>query len=306
MNPSERPPTSSSSKDTRDFVRELLARAAHDVPTRSDVESNGSSESVTVLYPQVIDAHNHSHTVPVREIANGHIAAPMPPLTGEELSQRAARPIPHRLPTDPRDPEIYRLIYAGLKLPQAPVVVIGVTSAIRGEGRSTIARLMAKTMSKELDVQVTLVDADFQHPSLLTGSQDGLQPGIASVLRDERQLDEVISRWGPQYPDLYAIPAGDAGHDTAWLLRRLGTHDPFRRPGGLRGLVILDLPPLADGSFGAVAAPVADATILVVRAGVTQADTVREAVARMGDRPPQGVVLNAFRSPMQGWRRGSR
>jgi len=307
MIPSKRPPDPSSARDTRDRVRELLVRSETAAPARSDIVPNASHEAVTVRHSQVIDAPNHRPGISGREATNGHVPLPMPPLTIEEMAQRAKRPIPHPLPTDPRDPEIYRLIYAGLRLPpQAPVVVIGITSAIRGEGRSTIARLMAQTLSKELGVQVTLVEADIEHPALLAESQGGAPPpGLSSVLREEHQLDEVISRWSAQYPDLYAIPAGHAGQDAARLLRRLGTHDPFRGPGGLRGIVILDLPPLISGSYGAVAAEVADAIVLVVRAGVTHTDTVREAVARLGDRPPQGVVLNAFRSPIPGWVRGS-
>lgn len=231
----------------------------------------------------------------------------MRPLTIDEMRERAGRPIPHPVPKDARDPEIYRLIYAGLELPaQAHVTIIGITSAIRGEGRSTIARLMAQTLSLELGMPVTLVEADLENPTLLESRDDHTQGGLASVLREEQRIGEVTGRWSAQYPDLYAIPAGDAGQDAARLFRRLTTHDPFRGPDGLQGLVILDLPPLINGSYGAIAAEVADATVLVVRAGVTHVDTVREAVARMKNRPPQGVVLNAFRAPFSEYRSGSR
>ncbi len=232
----------------------------------------------------------------------------MPALTHAEMAERAKRPIPHAIPSDARDPELYRLIYGGLKLPRhAPVVIIGITSAIRGEGRSTIARLMAQTLSKELDTRVTLVEADIENPTLSKDSpKAGSHGGLVSLLRRESTLQEVTGRWSAAYPDLYVIPAGPAGDDAPRLLRLLGTHDPFRGPAGLRGLVVLDLPPLVNGSYGEVAAEVADATVLVVRAGVTNADTVREAIARMGDRPPQGVVLNGFRSPIPGWLRGFR
>ncbi len=225
----------------------------------------------------------------------------------DDMGARARRPIPHPVPKDARDPDIYRLIYAGLELPtQAQVTIIGITSAIRGEGRSTIARLMAQTLSQELGIPVTLVEADLENPTLLESRDDQAQPGLVSVLREEHEIGEVTGRWSAQYPDLYAIPAGQAGPDTDRLFRRLATHDPFRGPDGLQGLVILDLPPLINGSYGAIAAEVADAIVLVVRAGVTHVDTVREAVARMKNRPPQGVVLNAFRAPFSEWTSRSR
>jgi Mrp family chromosome partitioning ATPase len=303
----ERSPNPSSDRDTETFVRELLTRAPKESPTRSGATSNGASRVGAVLHPEVIDVPSHNGAIWAQVVSSDNTPMPMPPLAMEEMEQRAKRPIPHPVPTDPRDPEIYRLIYAGLKLPeQAPVMVVGITSAIRGEGRSTIARLMAKNLSLELDVRVTLVDADIENPTLLLNARHQSPPGISSVLRGECKLHEVTTVWSAKYPDLHVIPAGDAGEDAPWLLRRLGTHDPFRGLGGLRGLVILDLPPLVNGSFGAVAARVADATVLVVRSGVTDTDAVREAVARMADRPPQGVVLNAFRTATPRWAKGSR
>jgi len=294
------------SKDTGERVRELLARSASAAPALAAGAADQSRRAVPVRGAQV----------PVRtpsawELERGqrdYAIRPMPALSTEELTERARRPIPHPIPRDARDPEIYRMIYGGLKLPrQAPVVIIGITSAIRGEGRTTIARLMAQVLSKEVDTSVTLVEADIEHPTLLRpSSPGGPRGGLMSVLREEHQLHEVIGRWSAEFPNLYVIPGGHVADDGARLLRRLGTHDPFRGPGGLKGLVILDLPPLVDGSCGAIAAEVADATVLVVRAGVTHSATVREAIARLGERPPQGVVLNGFRSPIPGWVPGFR
>ncbi len=307
MTPFERPATSPSTKDTRDLVRELLTRSAHGAPAQSSETRMGPREVAMIPRPVVMEGSVLAPSARGREDADERMALPMPPLTMQEMAERAKRPVPQPVPKDARDPEIYRLIYAGLELPaHVPVVVVGITSAIRGEGRSTIARLMAQTLSKEVGVRVTLVEADLERPTLLESHGREGEGGLAAVLREERHIDEVAGRWSPQYPDLYVIPAGDAGDEAARLLRRLVTHDPFRRPTGLQGLIIVDLPPIVSSSFGAIAAEVADAAVLVVRAGVTHSDTVREAVARMKNRPPQGVVLNAFRSPIPGWISGTR
>jgi Mrp family chromosome partitioning ATPase len=303
VTPSEQSDSSSRAKDTGDLVRELLSRSGRSASVRSNGNSSRSPAAESNGHTQLI-ASSVDVTSPWEA---GHAPVPartaMPALSAEDRAERAKRPIPHPLPTDARDPEIYRMIYGGLKLPRnAPVAIIGITSAIRGEGRTTIARLMAQTLSKELGARVTLVEADLENPTLLLDSpRAGAQAGLVSLLRDECQVHEITGRWSAEYPDLYVIPAGQPADDAPRLLRLLGRRDPFRGPAGLRGLVILDLPPLVSGSNGAVACEVADATVLVVRAGVTQADTVREAIARLGDRPPQGVVLNGFRSPIPGW-----
>jgi Mrp family chromosome partitioning ATPase len=77
--------------------------------------------------------------------------------------------------------------------------------------------------------------------------------------------------------------------------------DPFHTLHGPDRIVILDLPPLINHSYSPLAASIADAIVLVVRAGVTPIDVVREAIARLEDRPPSGVVFNAPRSSLPTW-----
>ena len=227
---------------------------------------------------------------------------PLIPLTPGRREIRARRAIPPLLGEDPLEPEIYRQIFTGLELPaKAAVAVIGVTSAIRGEGRSTVALGLAATLARDLEVRVTLVEADLEHPCLADFLQVSPGPGLTAVLREEQQLFEVVCSLPVRFGALSLIPAGKAVKNVAPLLRRLTALDPFRGAKGLTGLVIVDLPPLVHTSFGAMAAGLADATILVVRAGVTPHQLVREAIARLEDHPPQGVVLNAFRSSIPRW-----
>lgn len=234
-------------------------------------------------------------------------ATPLVRLPTERRALRARRVVPPLFGKDPLEPEIYRQIYTGLELPErATLAVIGVTSAIRGEGRSTIALGLAATLAQDLGVRVTLVEADLEHPCLADALQVGPTPGLSAVLREERELHEVICSLPARFGALSLIPAGKATKNATPLLRRLTTRDPFRGPRGLTGLVILDLPPLVSTSFGAPAAGLADATILVVRAGVTPHQLVSEAIARLAGHPPQGVVLNAFRTAIPRWWPGRR
>ena len=66
-------------------------------------------------------------------------------------------------------------------------------------------------------------------------------------------------------------------------------------------MLILDLPPLLNHRYSPLVAGVADAIVLVVRAGVTPIGVVREALALLEDRPPVGVVFNGPRSSLPGW-----
>lgn len=199
--------------------------------------------------------------------------------------------------------EVYRQIYVGLALPaDVQPMVIGVTSAISGEGRTTVALGLARTLASDLDVPVALVEIDLDRPALARQFDIASTPGLAEVLRGEYRLDEVLR---PVSENLSVVTAGAVGPDVGRLLRQVPVLDPFHGPDGPQGIVILDLPPIMNHSYAASAAAVADAVVLVVRAGVTPYDVVREAIARCEDHPPQGVVLNGSRSALPAWWPGS-
>lgn len=196
-------------------------------------------------------------------------------------------------------PELFRQLYVGLTLPpDAHPAVIGITSAISGEGRTTVALALALTLAGDLDVPITLVEVDLERPALAAHFNLPPAPGLCEVVRGDCPLAAATHTVSDT---LAVVPAGEVGDESARLLRELSLHDPFHTPTAPRGIVILDLPPLINHSYSRLAAGIADAVALVVRAGVTPADVVREAIARLGDRPPQGLVLNAPRSSLPRW-----
>lgn len=200
---------------------------------------------------------------------------------------------------DAQFPELYRQIYVGLDLPrEARPTIIGVTSAISGEGRTTVALGLAQTLSTDLDVPITLVEVDLERPSLALHFGVPPAPGLSEVLRRECQLTEVMRTISG---NLSVVTGGAVGPASARLLRQLPTRDPFHGAGAPDGIIILDLPPVINHSYSALAASVADAIVLVVRAGVTPANVVQEAIARLEDHPPQGVVFNGPRSSFPSW-----
>lgn len=195
--------------------------------------------------------------------------------------------------------EPYRQIYVSLELPSGGrSATIGVTSAISGEGRTTVALGLAQVLAVDLDMPVTLVEVDLERPSLATHFGVAAAPGLCEVLRGELRLDEVLRAISTK---LSVVTTGSSGSDSARLLRQLPINDPFHGPHAPDGIVILDLPPIINHSYSALAASVADAIVLVVRAGVTPGNVVQEAIARLEDRPPQGVVFNAPRSSFPFW-----
>jgi protein-tyrosine kinase len=183
--------------------------------------------------------------------------------------------------------EQYRVLYQRLARLAArrPMRVVAVTSASRGEGRTTTAANLALVGAQE-GRAVVLVDGDLRWPSV--ASLFGLAPraGIAEVLDGTAELSQALVRVGP----LSVLCAGDV-RDPAAAIRHPRTAALVDQLRAAYDLVVVDAPPALAFSDGERLAGAADAAVLVVRAGVTPRQVVRLALESLGDRAA-GVVLN--------------
>ncbi len=183
--------------------------------------------------------------------------------------------------------EQYRVLYQRLLRIAArrPMRVVAVTSAGRGEGRTTTAANLALTAAQEGRTAV-LVEADLRRPSI--AALLGLAPraGLADVLEGTAELGQAVVRVG----GLSVLCAG-AARDPGAALRSPRAPAVMEQLRAAYELVVLDAPPalaLADGDRVASAA---DAALLVVRARATPREVVRLAIEALGERCA-GVVLN--------------
>lgn len=200
-------------------------------------------------------------------------------------------------------PEIFRQIYVSLTLPIDKGPVIGVTSAVAGEGRSTVAFGLARTLAADLDTTVLLVDANLDRPSLAQRLNMPTSAGLSGVLRGKASLADVMYEVDER---LFIVSSHEADNESDRLLRELSEHDPFENRRAVGAVTILDLPPVLDRSYTSLASSVTDALVLVIRAGATPVEVLREAIERLTDRPLQGAVLNAEGPRQRFWHRRHR
>lgn len=182
----------------------------------------------------------------------------------------------------------YRLLLARLERMsvQRPIRVVAVTSATRGEGRTTTAANLALTAAREGHSTV-LVEGDVRRPSL--AKLFGLAPraGLAEVLDGTAELSQAIVRVGP----LSVLTAGDV-QDASTVLRSPRIPAVVDALRAAHGYVIIDAPTAMAFAEGDRLAAAADVALLVVRAGQTPRAVVRLALDAIGDRAA-GIVLNA-------------
>lgn len=195
--------------------------------------------------------------------------------------------------------EYFRRIYLSLQTAGSDrFPTIGVTSALDGEGKSTIALGIATALAADLDSPIVLVELNLTRPSLYKSLGIPAQPGISEYLRGECPLPSALRQITENF---FVLPAGDGRNDPARLIRMLTRANLLLRMDNSGAVLVLDLPPVLTASYGVLASSMADAVVLVVRAGQTPEKMVKDAVARLDESTLRGIVLNAARPSIPTW-----
>ena len=170
--------------------------------------------------------------------------------------------------------------------------IIGITSSIPDEGKSTtaisIARLIAMTGARTL-----LVDCDLRNPTLsqsLTPKAHGLQ----EVLKGQSDLDSAI--WLDPPTGMYFLPASIKGGMTqsSEIVASPVTRKFFETLRQSYDYVIVDFSPLMPIVDVRVSANLVDSYVYVIKWGETRIDYVKQALrsAKGVTDNLLGVVLN--------------
>lgn len=210
---------------------------------------------------------------------------PMSPARGETLIEHFRRIYLAVQPSDTRD------------VPSA----LGVTSAVRSEGRTTVATGVAAALAADLDLPVVLVEVDLAHPGVHHLLGIAPEPGISEYLRGECEVATAVRQISDR---LFVLPAGDAQGEASRLIRQLTTADLRARLDTSGAVLVFDLPPILDSSYGVLASSMAEALIFVVRAGRTTSPQVKDSLARLDETVVRGLVLNGTLPFLPRWLRG--
>lgn len=200
--------------------------------------------------------------------------------------------------------EAFREIYT-VALPEsvgAVPVTIGVTSAIRGEGRTTTALGLALTIARDLDVQVLLVELDLERPTLARELHMPESPGLVDILIDgDTMIGSAVRHLDHAGIDL--LPVGTRPQAVSRLMRSATLRGLLAAMRDSYQVVVLDLPPAMDNSDIVPLSSLTDGLLMVVRAGVTPTRLVEQATARFAKDKVQGVILTGQYSKMPRWLR---
>lgn len=196
------------------------------------------------------------------ELLDYPLLARVPEQSGDA---RGRSVVGHRL--KPQGQEAYKTLRTGLEYALAHVEgarVVGVTSAMAGEGKSTSAANLAYAVS-QLDRRVLLMECDLRRPSLHEKLSLSDGPGLSEYLSGQADLDTVLRLCTLRGGSFWAVRAGRVPPNPSELL------DSRRMEELIEGLrrkfdyIILDLPPVGEVSDALTTAKYTDGTLLVVR-----------------------------------------
>lgn len=182
---------------------------------------------------------------------------------------------------------------------QGPNRVLGITSALHGEGKTTIALGIATAIAADTAEQTLLLECDLE-----TSSDDFFAldpgPGLGDWLEGDSNLRVLRI---PPLSNTFLIPAGRARSDAARVFYRLSQSSVVTDLQREFTNIIIDLPPMVSIAYSSLAAKVTDHILLVARYGSTPLSALEKAVFLLGHERISGIVLNDFAPRAPVWLR---
>jgi succinoglycan biosynthesis transport protein ExoP len=171
--------------------------------------------------------------------------------------------------------------------------VIGITSAIPDEGKSTISANLALLMA-QVGSRVLLVDGDLRNPSLSRALAPRAKSGILDVISGNSSLEDVV--WTDPSTNLAFLPATMPFRMTHSneIFSSSSTKQLFKELRQSYDYIIVDLSPLAPVIDVRATTGLVDAYVLVVEWGRTKIKLVEHALGEAENVYENllGVVLN--------------
>src|SRR5262249_7271887 len=171
--------------------------------------------------------------------------------------------------------------------------VIGLTSCLPSEGKSTLAAAMAGLIAQS-GARVILLDCDLRHPSLSQLLAPGASAGFIDVIAGK--LDFADAVWRDPTSNMEFLPAGDERGvaNATEILTSSAAKSLFDTLQITYDYLIVDLAPLVAGVDVRATSALIDSYVLVIEWGTTKIDAVRYALRNAPSVQANivGAVLN--------------
>jgi len=198
-------------------------------------------------------------------------------------------------PSSPES-EAIRNLETAIRIPVsasgAQTQTVLITSALPGEGKTTVATNLALALARHGNT--CLVDADFRHPSITPSFSLSQRAGLQDLLASPDSTTQDVLKPLPEIPNLTVIGVGNRWPHALETLTSKRMSELLNDLRKKFDYIVLDSPPIIPFSEGRWLSTVADASILVARCNTTTRGAITSSLEILEDlkAPILGVVLN--------------
>ena len=173
--------------------------------------------------------------------------------------------------------EALRYIKVAIDLHPTGGKVIGIVSALPGEGKTTVATGFAAFVAKS-GSRTLLIDADLRNPSMTRALGYVNAPGLVNMVADKSNFDDLVITDSKFKFDFLPSSTRMKPSNSSDILNSPAMKDMLRAAKSNYDYVLVDLPPILPVVDVKAVAHLFDAFVLVVEWGSTSTDEILKAV----------------------------
>jgi capsular exopolysaccharide synthesis family protein len=183
--------------------------------------------------------------------------------------------------------------------------VLTVTSAVSGEGKTTVAAQLAQSIARACSEPTLLIDGDMRSPDVHDLFDIPVSPGFGEVLADDSRIPEAIQQINGSC--LFVMPAGAMKGSPYRRIRFEHLEQLISRLRQKYSYIVIDTPPVLSASESMLFARCADSVLLCCMRDVSRVRQVQSAVERLvrAKAKPCGAVLSGTPTRTYAYRYGA-
>jgi succinoglycan biosynthesis transport protein ExoP len=197
--------------------------------------------------------------------------------------------------------EALRYIKVAIDLHPKGAKVIGIVSALPGEGKTTVATGFAAFVAKG-GARTLLIDADLRNPSMTRALGYTNAPGLVNMVADKSDFDDLVITDSKFKFDFLPSSTRMKPSNSSDILNSPAMKEMLRAAKNHYDYVLVDLPPILPVVDVKAVAHLIDAFVLVVEWGSTSTDEILKAVGAspiLSERLLGGVLNKADEAVMR-------
>ncbi len=202
--------------------------------------------------------------------------------------------------------EAYKLLRTNLMftLPgEKKCKIIGVTSSIRGEGKSTTAANLSYAIA-ETGKKVLIIDGDLRLPTIAKKLELSSIPGVTNMIVGEATEEDAIRSY-EKLNNWHILPSGDIPPNPTEMLGSSQMQKIFENLSEKYDFIVMDLPPVNLVSDALVVSSFLDGMVVVVREEYSERRELNKCLKQLelAGIKVLGVVMNVTSSGGNGYGR---